>query len=934
VPDRAVTAVVHHGATTYLGGFFNWVGPWTGAGASLSVPSGASRTFPIVAGGQILAAAPDGGGGAYIGGTFTSVGGHAIARLAHIFSDGTVDASFNPNPNSDVTALAFVPGTGGGLFTTSTLYVGGRFSSIGAVERDGLAALTLSILGSTVSDSFAPCPGYLQTDYSFDQPYPFAFAVSSTTVYVGGDFDYVRGGPADPTTHAPTCTGSDVNSGDLFAVNRSTGNIISTFLPEPGGEVYALALSPDGSTLYMGGSFDYVGNGSSTIERLAAVDASTGALNSSWNPHPGGSVRALQVSGSHVYVGGEFKQIGATPAQRAGVAELNGVGGAAEVTSFDAGLQDSPGGGGTDVRALALDSLTSPTRLAIGGYFATAGGADQLALADPTSGAITSGFAPQPGGPVESLVFTSASTLAAGGLFDSIGAVHRSGIVALDGYGHPLPQTFQGAANVQRLALSPDGSTIYGTGGYGAAAWSTTTGAKLPWTPPTGVGAIAVAPDDSVVYLGGTFTTVGGSPHVNLAAVSPTTGAPTSWRPDPDGAVETISLSPDGKTVYVGGKFQHIGTSVAARSDLAAVSAGTGDATSWNPNPNGEVTGLTATPDGSYVFVGGSFSQIGAQPQSRANLAELTAGSGNPAPFGQNSSPDSFVTSIALAHDGSVVYVGGELSHVSYTPVPGTAALDGGSGKQLDWTPTFGAVVNPGTIAADGDTVWTGSYGTQLGSDLRPYYAQFSTAPAPVALPILSAPVRAGAVVSCQSGGWSNAPATIAVGWKLDGQPITGVSGRTFTPLAGQVGHSLSCIETAANPGGSVDATSAAVRIAASPPPTLLVSAKNSRFRAAKGTTLTIRLSVPATVTMTLTETVTGHRVKGRCRTSSRHGSKCTIKRPAGTARFMLAAGTTRLSLIRVGGHRLRPGRYSAAFVATAGGSSSRPVVLGLTVVG
>src|SRR5262249_45983869 len=71
--------------------------------------------------------------------------------------------------------------------------------------------------------------------------------------------------------------------------------------------VKALALS--GSTVYAGGNFEQI-NGV-TRDGLAAIDAATGAL-LSWNPSTstGTDVDALLIAGNTLFVGGSFSALG------------------------------------------------------------------------------------------------------------------------------------------------------------------------------------------------------------------------------------------------------------------------------------------------------------------------------------------------------------------------------------------------------------------------------------------------------------------------------------------------------------------------------------------------------------------------------------------------------------------------------------------------
>jgi hypothetical protein len=90
----------------------------------------------------------------------------------------------------------------------------------------------------------------------------------------------------------------------------------------------------------------------------------------------------------------------------------------------------------------------------------------------------------------------------------------------------------------------------------------------------------AIAGAGDRVYIGGSFTAVGGQPHTGLAALDAATGRlVASWRADATGGpVEALAASPDGRMLYVGGDFTAVGGT--ARRRLAAVSTGGGRFTS------------------------------------------------------------------------------------------------------------------------------------------------------------------------------------------------------------------------------------------------------------------------------------------------------------------------------------------------------------------
>jgi hypothetical protein len=98
--DGPVNAMVASGNTLYVGGAFTHLGTVVGPGAPIDAVTGqVVRPFPVVDGAVTLVA-PDGAGGWYIGGSFTSVGGLPRSRLAHINADNTV-ADWNPTAGTN-----------------------------------------------------------------------------------------------------------------------------------------------------------------------------------------------------------------------------------------------------------------------------------------------------------------------------------------------------------------------------------------------------------------------------------------------------------------------------------------------------------------------------------------------------------------------------------------------------------------------------------------------------------------------------------------------------------------------------------------------------------------------------------------------------------------------------------------------------------------
>ena len=69
----------------------------------------------------------------------------------------------------------------------------------------------------------------------------------------------------------------------------------------------------------------------------------------------------------------------------------------------------------------------------------------------------------------------------------------------------------------------------------------------------------------------------------NIAALNATTGSATDWNPNAAGTVRALAVN--GTTVYAGGEFTNIGGQ--PRNGIAAINAA-GSATAWNPNATGD----------------------------------------------------------------------------------------------------------------------------------------------------------------------------------------------------------------------------------------------------------------------------------------------------------------------------------------------------------
>ncbi|MFE7845374.1 PKD domain-containing protein [Microbacterium sp. NPDC057407] len=202
----------------------------------------------------------------------------------------------------------------------------------------------------------------------------WAQVIAGRTVFAGGSFSNARPAGASPGQNL-------MPRSNILAYDIETG-VATSFAPTINGTVKSLAVSPDGKTLYVGGSFNQV-NGQ-TRYNVAAFDVATGALLNTFRPAIGGSyVNAIVATDTTVYFGGLIGAAGGIA--RKNLAAANASNGAIVSWAPTADLQVDtmvlePGGG----------------KLIVGGRFAVLNGTTQRGLAalDLANGSILPWAAP------------------------------------------------------------------------------------------------------------------------------------------------------------------------------------------------------------------------------------------------------------------------------------------------------------------------------------------------------------------------------------------------------------------------------------------------------------------------------------------------------------------------------------------------------------
>jgi hypothetical protein len=664
-PNGTVNAVAQVGNTIYLGGSFTQIGYPTPYGASISIGSGLPDTVVAAINGLVRATMPDGQGGWYIGGDFTTVGGVARNSAARIYANGGL-APWDPNVGGSVNAL----GVSG-----DKVYMGGDFFSVGGTSRSRLAAVDTGGTGS------------LKAWNPIANSTVYALAIKGGKVYIGGSFFNIG-------TTARSCLAAVDTAGNL---KPWSGNANNTVL--------ALAVSED--KVYIGGMFTSI-KGGTVRNRLAAIDTiGTGNLKA-WNPNANGQVGALAASGSNVYIGGDFTIVGGQTRNRLAAVDTASAG---SLKSWDPNANAYVG-------ALAV----SGDNVYIGGNFTTIGGTSRnyLAAVDIAGSGSVQSWKSDADGQVWALAM-SGSKIYAGGSFTFTGGTTRNRLAAFDVVTGEL-KAWNPSANSTVNAMTIGGNTVYIGGGFTNMGSSTRNylaavdtggiGSLKSWNPNANNIVRALAMSRDKVYIGGNFVSIGGQIRNRLAAVDTAgVGSLKAWNPNSNSNVYALAVG--GDRVYIGGIFTTIGGQ--GRNRIASVdTAGAGILKAWNPNANSDVTALAV--GGNNVYTGGNFTTVGGVTRNRLAAVD-TGGVGSLKDW----NPDANGMVQALAVKGDKVYLGGAFTALGVNSRNRLAAVDTvGTGSVKSWNPNANNIVN--ALAVNTDKVYAGgAFSAMAGYAARPY---------------------------------------------------------------------------------------------------------------------------------------------------------------------------------------------------------------------
>lgn len=343
---------------------------------------------------RIYAIEPDGDGGYYIGGDFTQVeylDGTTVSRtnLAHILSDGSVDANFQWDTNGVVNCL---------LYDDGDLYVGGSFSTINATARNDLAKI------DTVANTL----------YAWN-PNNSATSISCLAMNQARDVLYIGHG----------WNGADIGGvtrDDLHAIDPDTGTGIAGFDANvTGSSIDRLIVMEDDELIILG---DFTAAGGGARDGFTVVDdtgSNTKTVASSIDTN---TVLNGVLVGDVLYFVGNFTQVNGDTRGRGAAWDFE----TSTLLPWDPGVQN------TAVRAIDYTNDI----LVLGGNFTLVQGRPtiNMALVDVNSNLLE--WLPNPSANVDD-IYATEDKIVVGGNYTSVGARSLGGVSFFVNYdGHAV----------------------------------------------------------------------------------------------------------------------------------------------------------------------------------------------------------------------------------------------------------------------------------------------------------------------------------------------------------------------------------------------------------------------------------------------------------------------------------------------------------------
>jgi hypothetical protein len=505
-----VTALAISDSDVYVGGGFNLLGDGTTSASNIAIWHNTTSTWSTLNSGAFngvkgwVSAITINGSDVYVGGDFTQLGDGTSADYIAKWNNTSnswltlTGGSFN-GLNSWVWAIAIIG---------SNVFAGGEFTQLG----DGKTFVNYIVKWNGNWSAFGSSNNGVNNSV-------LSIAISGSDIYVGGSFNLLGDGTsANYIAKWNTTTGawSTLKCGDSNGVNY-----------------YVRSIVISGSDVYVGGDFNQLGDGTSAncIAKWNTISNTWSTLKSGKSNGVNWWVEALAVSGSDVYVGGWFTLLGDSSTSANCIAKWNTT--SNTWSTLKSGSSNGVSASQPYIKTIAI----SGSDVYVGGNFTK--------LGDGTSAKHIAKWNTNTG---------TWSTLASGTSNGINGISAQVSVIAVNG-----SDVYVGGG----FSLLGDGTTI----AYGLAKWNATTNT---WsTLSSGLSlysqVYSIAINGSDVYVGGYISQLGdGTPAKHLVKWNSNTSTWTVIGNGVNSYLEAMQINPADGKMYIGGGFTILnGTTVA-----------------------------------------------------------------------------------------------------------------------------------------------------------------------------------------------------------------------------------------------------------------------------------------------------------------------------------------------------------------------------------
>lgn len=753
---KGIRTLTLDGAKLYAGGIFTSIGGIDQVGYSvIDITSELLNEYSPRVNGAITYSCPDGMGGFYLSGVFSSAGDSVRNNIAHVSADQKI-SEWNPElggggasfliPRGDdiiigglflsvntvpCSNLAIVDRQSGkitkqvfdfngsvetGLIVGDILYVGGEFTTVNGLARSRFASINL--LTGDVEPLTIDFNGGV---YSMD--------VAGGILYVGGQFSNVKA----------------LSRSNLAAINPATGNVTS-WAPTTNGRVNKLTCKS--GTIYVGGQFTIAGGQSRPY--MAAMLAA-GTL-TTWNPSVNDHVTDFEIYNNLLFATGRFTRVGnlsrqyfaavdlSTGLPDAITCNLNDIGKSLSIvdnsvlitgnfTASKANIRnyfaviDSQTGAilpeQIDFNSIVTGIEVTNDKIFIGGNFTKFNFTDVTYLVAAQKSTLNLIWSPALNANVFSLSLKD-QNLFAGGVFTSIDAQPRSYAASIDINTLQIKGWNPGFNNAVAV-IAPQSDDVL-IGGYftkvagqnrsGFASISSVGSVNPIVADVNGyVSAILVAND--TLFLGGEFSTVNGVARSNIASFIKSSATLSSWNPTASSRVTSLGHSPAG--AIAGGIFSYIG--LTPRKRIAAISIPRKQLNSWSVDISGPVDAIALSDEA--VYISGGFGQVNSV--SKSFVAALDKKTAQLLPF--DAGTNGPVNAMTLVNDK--LYLAGNFLTIKNQPRKYLGAVEAATGNVIGFSPMPNGI--PQVLTSFGDTLFVAGYFSMISSELRNRLAAYSS---------------------------------------------------------------------------------------------------------------------------------------------------------------------------------------------------------------